>query len=96
MPSGAFVAELYDNLAECLSDSAKASDDRAFYEVQTEEAAILKSMAREAEAMDFDAALSFLLKTEPVCRRDALFRLGMQAGVLTFLRVEDEKEAYGN
>lgn len=86
------VAELFKDLAECLSDAAKESPDSAQYEGNAEESAILKSMARQVEAMTDENALTYLLEVEPLARREALMRLGIQTGVLVFARAEHKED----
>lgn len=88
----AIVAELFKDLAECLTDAAKEADNSSQYEVNAEEAATLKAMARTVEAMTDESALIYLLEVEPLARREALMRLGLQTGVLVFARANAHKE----
>jgi len=73
-----------------MADCAKAAKTPEEYEGHSEEAAILKGMAARVETMSEDEALIFILNIEPLQRREALFRLGLQTKVLVFSDERDD------
>lgn len=78
------------DLAECMNDCAKAAKTPEEYEGHSEEAAVLKAMAAKVDPMSEDEALTFILNVEPLQRREALFRLGLQTRVLIFSAEKDD------
>ena len=85
------AAQLFFDLSECMSDCAKKAGDSNEYEGHADEAAALKVLGHKVQDMDEDTATSFLLTVEPVERREALLRLGVQTGILVFKsKAEDD------
>jgi len=87
------VAELFNDLAECMVDSSKKATTPSDYQGDSEEAATLRAMATKVWEMSAEKSMEFLLEVEPIERRDALLRLGIKTGVLVLRgSVEDDDD----